>query len=395
MIYTKTNSHHLCFHPDFFKPLSEAQLENNSVYWYDQHDLSINRVHLENFVDEIHWNHIRSDSTAKIFLFFADEYYNLIDLEQWITTLKDKKINAHQVYLMCMDENWKKWTNARLKEFDYEGIKIQSYNFLMNRVELQEEKPIVKRFSMLSRNYLRWRLFLYASLIEKDLLDRYFNYTFNNIFPYGNIITFPQEKIIEDLNSFNFSVDKKIRKWIKGIPYTPDDEIRAKVSDSVYDLIKTASINIVVESHYDPHWHFPEYVHIQPWDLSPAFPTEKTYKAIACRKPFIMFSTPWFLKEFRELGYKTFHPYIDESYDNIVDNTQRLFAIVNEVERLCNLSESKFDYIIKRCREITEYNFQIMGERKKEMVLSSDFAWLQPYLKPDPYWMDKIENPQG
>jgi GT2 family glycosyltransferase len=67
----------------------------------------------------------------------------------------------------------------------------------------------------------------------------------------------------------------------------------------------------------------------------------------------------------QNLGYKTFSPYIDESYDTEVDNYKRLNMIVQEVNRICNLSKEDYDTLISNCKEIAEYNFTILTVHKK------------------------------
>jgi hypothetical protein len=117
-----------------------------------------------------------------------------------------------------------------------------------------------------------------------------------------------------------------------------------------------------------------------PYNLSPAFPTEKTYKALSCRRPFIIFSTPQFLKEFKELGYETFHPYINESYDEIEDDKTRLMAIADEVERISKLSSEEFDVLLKNCEPIAKRNFDLFVKKKSEISFNNRFQWITPYL---------------
>ena len=42
-----------------------------------------------------------------------------------------------------------------------------------------------------------------------------------------------------------------------------------------------------------------------------------------CNKPFIVLSGKGFPKNLRDIGFKTFHPVIDESYDDIDDTYER------------------------------------------------------------------------
>lgn len=88
------------------------------------------------------------------------------------------------------------------------------------------------------------------------------------------------------------------------------------------------------------------------------FPTEKIYKAIAMKHPFIVVSTDGFLKKLLERGYRTFSPYIDETYDTIKDDDLRHKAITNEIVRLCSLPESQLIDYTYHWKDIVEYNRQ-------------------------------------
>ena len=99
------------------------------------------------------------------------------------------------------------------------------------------------------------------------------------------------------------------------------------------------------------------------WEDS-AFLSEKTFKAILFKHPFILVATPNTLKYLKAIGYKTFSPVIDESYDSIEDNTLRMIAILKEINRLCKLSGPALESYLKYCRKICEHNFKILTEKK-------------------------------
>lgn len=85
------------------------------------------------------------------------------------------------------------------------------------------------------------------------------------------------------------------------------------------------------------------------------FPTEKTYKAILTGHPFIILSAPGYLQHLRQMGFQTFDPMIDESYDQEPDLGRRIQMISNEVQRLCSLD---LDQWLARCKEICMFNQQ-------------------------------------
>lgn len=99
------------------------------------------------------------------------------------------------------------------------------------------------------------------------------------------------------------------------------------------------------------------------------FITEKTFKAIKASHPFIVMSTPHFLKDLRSMGYKTFHPYINESYDDIENDEQRLLAVMDEVERLSNLSPAEEIEWLTKVHEITKHNYQVLSTANQKTCL--------------------------
>jgi hypothetical protein len=73
-------------------------------------------------------------------------------------------------------------------------------------------------------------------------------------------------------------------------------------------------------------------------DSNNPFFSEKTLRPIQNLQPFLYVGNPHSLKLLRELGFKTFHPFIDESYDEEEDPVTRMQLIEKEIERLNNLS---------------------------------------------------------
>jgi hypothetical protein len=110
--------------------------------------------------------------------------------------------------------------------------------------------------------------------------------------------------------------------------------------------------------------------------FGPNFITEKTYKAIACKKPFLMFSSPFMLDDIKRLGFETFSPFIDETYDTIVDDDERLAAIVSEIKRIKELPYGAYRILLEQSNEITNRNFEklkIISERNNQKENLFDF----------------------
>jgi len=98
--------------------------------------------------------------------------------------------------------------------------------------------------------------------------------------------------------------------------------------------------------------------------------TEKTFKPIAHGHPFIMYGRPYTLKYLKEIGFKTFDPYINESYDLIEDNEIRFEMIVNEIKRLNELSIIELDKMIEDVTDILIHNQNHLISFSKEEKIS-------------------------
>ena len=77
-----------------------------------------------------------------------------------------------------------------------------------------------------------------------------------------------------------------------------------------------------------------------------------------------MIAPPHSLELLRLLGYKTFDGIIDESYDTELDDGNRMLKIVDEVHRLCNLSESELDHFLAEARVICEHNYKVLTNKQ-------------------------------
>lgn len=386
MIYSKSAISLYYLNPNFnIKNLSKFDGRNGSVFWYDQYDQSKRGLLLSNFIDDEHWQHLKKDPTSKILLYYGNEYFNAVDIEYWSAAIQSRNINTNQIYIITIDENWKKWTIEKFAKKGIYHINIQALNELLIKANIDfdyHENTTNYKFSMLSRNYGKWRLRLYSTIINEQLLSN-FNYSFNNTNPYVNLGEFTKEDMLEDLKLLG-DVSHEVDQWLNtlpvNLPSTAEDPMNKWIIET-YDAIMNSDIHILIESHYDPYFNFyPTGIEYPIKDYSPAFPTEKTYKVLSCKRPFVAFTTPYFLEELRVLGYRTFHPYINESYDKIEDNTQRLFAITEEIKRLSKMDSREFSNVLKCCREICEHNYNVLLSNKEKSIFQENFKWLLPHL---------------
>ena len=102
--------------------------------------------------------------------------------------------------------------------------------------------------------------------------------------------------------------------------------------------------------------------------------TEKIFKPIINFQPFIFFTTKGTLQLMRDLGFKTFEPFIDESYDQQMDNNKRLLQAYEQVKRLCKMSKEEIHNWYWSMEEILIHNHKhLLSIHKNKMVTESVF----------------------
>jgi hypothetical protein len=89
------------------------------------------------------------------------------------------------------------------------------------------------------------------------------------------------------------------------------------------------------------------------------FRTEKIAKPLAMGHPFIAVAGTGFYKELHNLGFQTFGKLIDESFDQMHNDQERIERISDIVEDLCQQDLAKF---LKECYNICKYNQQHLAE---------------------------------
>jgi hypothetical protein len=179
---------------------------------------------------------------------------------------------------------------------------------------------------------------------------------------------------------FNFSeIDTILRNFNQNFP----KELSSKLGDNptqhsvtredIY-YFKDSYYSVIPETSYfkkddnkntKDQWNF---------HLDFTFITEKTMRAIAYLHPFVLLSRPHSLKGLRELGYQTFHPYIDESYDSIEDDHLRFESIKNTIKKLNNKTDSEWIRFQHDIYPIVKHNHDWLRADKNRKISYSPSA---------------------
>lgn len=324
--------------PNSFEKLIEYILntgKTNIVFDWNSESFSPNVLQFfSNIMKELIENHKFVASNFKILLGVADitinyELYNQCNVEYLPTPI-----------FTGMWEN-----NMRHANFTREISHNVSYS---------------KKFLFLNRQPKVHRLALLSEIIDRNLYDDCLlsfyadDLTKFNCDEYSLILPNIKNKIDNNINSIKHLFPIKLT--LKN-----NEENLFGLGEEDLTLYENTLFSLVGESaFYNNMSLITKYKNLldSVWCYPCVYPTEKTYRTIRAKHPFIIASIPNFLKGLRELGYKTFSPYINESYDDIENEELRLLAIMDEVERLCNMNPKEIQKWLNSIQQITQYNYE-------------------------------------
>jgi len=133
--------------------------------------------------------------------------------------------------------------------------------------------------------------------------------------------------------------------------YDETDLENNKAANLNVDAHNKTFVNIVTESSYEDNF---------------IFFTEKTFKPVYCAQPFILIGNPYSLKKLKELGFKTFSQWWDESYDEEENFTKRYEKIVRVMEDISSWSLDKCLDVTKQMEEVFIHNFNVLIDKTEQ-----------------------------
>lgn len=103
--------------------------------------------------------------------------------------------------------------------------------------------------------------------------------------------------------------------------------------------------------------------------------TEKTWKAIVSKVPFMIVGAPCSLSKLREFGFKTFDHWWSEDYDLLPTVSQRIESMILELKKFSGLPTSTLSQLREEMLPIINYNFNHLST-----FISNDLANIQEKL---------------
>lgn len=213
----------------------------------------------------------------------------------------------------------------------------------------------------LNRRGVSHRWYTFAEFIKRKLMEKsYFSFyqTFEEMHVDKSVLTKTYQSVLDTIHANKEILP--IELTMNGVDW--------------FDSLAAADMAMHNDSYFSliTETKFFKGMHHNCGHLDQIFLTEKTFRTIGNKHPFILMSRPWSLQALVNDGYKTFHPYIDETYDTIEDDELRLEAILDETERLHRLTDQEWLDFQTAVEPILLHNFNVITNCSKSLFLQDE-----------------------
>ena len=120
--------------------------------------------------------------------------------------------------------------------------------------------------------------------------------------------------------------------------------------------------------------------------------TEKIFKPIVAKQPFLLLGAKGNLEYFKRYGFKTFSDFWDESYDNINDSVKRIDAVFAELMKLSKLSYEEQCAMREQMQDILEYNWNHFFHDFKNIVVDELTDNMKLEFRKSFYWKNFVKD---
>jgi len=313
------------------------------------------------------------DTGIEIFLFEWFRYYSLSDTIQFngynqiqfdenlhsklrtkILDIASKFVEEERIDITinCCEANITKYLSL-----SYPNLKLQCLDF-QNQTESVGYFKNAGKFNFKSEiNYKFWcatnRFTNYRHLVMSYLADKPGKYSWpflcnficDDVRWLKNLPWEYLKKGNNILNNTDFFIDVKVEKIIV------NDYLTAKTAD--FPCTWDKNLNNFLKSYEEC---FVAIVNESVFFQPTCTVTEKTFDAMVTLTPFIIVGGPFTLKYLKDLGFKTFDKWWDESYDSEMNHAERLIKIFKLIDYINSLSIEQLFAMYKEMSYILEWN---------------------------------------
>ena len=335
--------------------------------------------------DDDYFNDKVDDEKSLIHYLFSDNQFIVDD----INSDKCKFIIAGLTELSNQDYEYNfKFFNKQLKKYGIDDKKITFFDFINNIGHMKKynkninfkyfnwlmvswdyylnfpkthrwfTKDLIKQMRFISLNHtIKQHRFLLIDFLRKNnLLEKGYVSFFHNKF---------KEKFFSVAKNLDWTLKQtnEFYEWLNSNPLSVDINLdydyekKLKTNSSAPNEIFNTQTDLAYKNSYfniltETCFFESSYKGVDEFYLN-----ERNVLPINTFQPFIVMNGQGHMKQFNKLGFKSFHPFINESYDKEKDPTKRFKMITKEIKRLCDMNDKEIYDWYWSMEEILVHNY--------------------------------------
>ena len=341
-----------------FTPTLDPQ---SKIFFYDQepylHNLIDKYIKLFKWpsgidLEEVYQEFLRGDNPYNMNINYEDHLKNLANpnrvyKEPHLIVVSEQSVELIDFVIK---------NNVKLLYYFFHGF--AALDWYRGHYALNSNKSIVKQynydfitFNRIINNDRSYRIY-FVSLLKAQGLLSHGQVSFNVT---DNLFDDWQDEISDVSSKLSANAKQHIEQHMTDINKLVIDfsEIHGSASANILRTINRVDIHND-RLNIDAFWHI---VTETVFYYDKLHLTEKIFKPIVSKQPFMLLAAPGNLAYLKSYGFKTFDSVIDETYDTIQDNDLRTEAVVEQLHWYCNLTPGEKTDIIQQLEPIIDYNF--------------------------------------
>lgn len=336
---------------DFAKHVNGGQLITNAVYIIGREQLRLNselvrQLVTDGIIDVIFSNPHEGSATIKGHLI----QYGLLDL-----------VEAGKISVITGGDQEPEWNYLQ-----YDLFLTRVLDYIENRAVMQEYQDLYKlerpyKFLFLNGRARPHRKYFLERFRLSGLLDQSI---WTNLDPRaGATLMIQENKTVSLIHEGLDLVQHPLPVHYLDLKYEVERYSDRVGKSTEQEFVKLELFNntwgdilLKTDPYADTYFSLvTETVYLYPY----SFRTEKLWKPVAIGHPFIVAANQGYYRDLHNLGFRTFGHLLDESFDQIENDQQRIERTAEVVEDLCNQDLISF---LSASQEVCKYNQQHLVE---------------------------------
>lgn len=338
---------------------------------FEAHGLEVENHARANTLDQLFTDAVLQNLTQhhnSVLLLQCSTEYTRIGEEPYSTVyawLRAQGVPLHSIVVLTCSDHLADaaravWSDIQFCVFDWWEYGPRWWHY-----HCKPTAPATQRFTSLNRRPTEWRAAITHRLRQEPAYWRNSVHTIGNR-NYHAVCEEDRYMLDTVRNSgvgyFNDEIESWAEQWYKHGREIQLPQAESFIDNRLYNAARSGSVNLVIESYPNQQRHSP---------------TEKTYRSYAVARPHVTMAHHNWNENILARGYH--HYPWDARYNHLKDPNERLYAVVDTVVEMANMTEKQFRKLMKSVHRTVQHNHENWLKRTEQAYITRN---LPPELKP-------------